>query len=149
MSDEIERDLRIYAGVACPYCGARIGERCTLDSGAPRGMPHAERLAAWRAAQAPVTRGRDNRDAKIVAAVACPMCEVAIGVWCVRHPGSTIEIPGTHPERREAWQAVRGVVVAPIAADGPPPPDHINSRQERKLGIKCACARCTARQASR
>jgi hypothetical protein len=141
----IERDLRIYASTACRYCGAPIGARCTLD-GRPRSMPHAERLADYRAAHPAPGRPLDARDQKVVAAVRCEVCEAPAGQRCVRYPGSAHEIPGTHPERREAWQAARGPVVEAESKWGPAPPDHISTRQEKRMGVKCACARCVKRR---
>lgn len=110
MTDEIERDRRVAAAVACPYCGAARGVPCALDGGRARTMPHAERLAAWRAQQALPSTARplDARDLKVVATVGCPFCEARKGDRCVRHPGSTIVVGACHPERREVWQAARG-----------------------------------------
>jgi hypothetical protein len=50
----------------------------------------------------------DYRDEKTVASVSCPYCLRAVGAWCVRRPGDTVEITSVHTERREAWQQVRG-----------------------------------------
>jgi hypothetical protein len=39
------RDLTLtqLSSVACPTCGAAVGERCLLHSGAPRSEPHVDR----------------------------------------------------------------------------------------------------------
>jgi len=34
------------SAVACPTCGAAVGERCELNSGAPRFAPHVDRKFA-------------------------------------------------------------------------------------------------------
>ena len=73
------------------------------------GMPHSERLAAWRArAGADVTaEARDSRERKVIAAVACSYCGAGRGSPCVRNPGSSITtLP--HPERKDAWKRARG-----------------------------------------
>ncbi|MHB8392428.1 MAG: zinc finger domain-containing protein [Vulcanimicrobiaceae bacterium] len=102
---DMERDARIIAAVLCPYCKAKTGDACRLDDGRSRSMPHSERLEAWRREHVEPFNGarrRNKREVRITDAVACPFCEVAKGVWCVRYPGSSIDIPGVHPERREA-----------------------------------------------
>ena len=108
-SDVDDRDRRIIATVACPFCGAPITQDCRHPSGAVRGMPHSERLAAWRArAGADVTaEARDSRERKVIAAVACSYCGAGRGSPCVRNPGSSITTP-PHPERKDAWKLARG-----------------------------------------
>jgi len=115
VTDIDERDRRIIAAVACPYCHAPIAAPCVMQCGIPRGMPHSERTEAWRARAATATVAyRDNRERTIVEAVPCPYCGVDVGIPCARYPGSPIVTP-PHRERRERWQETR----PPVAPENP------------------------------
>jgi hypothetical protein len=46
------REAKIRASVACPKCGARIGDHC--DGHGVHISTHAERRAAWQAVRGPV-----------------------------------------------------------------------------------------------
>jgi hypothetical protein len=141
MNNIDDRDLRIIATVACPYCGAATGLHCVLASGTVRGMPHAERTAAWRARGGTAMAAyRDNRERKIVDTVSCPYCEVGPGSPCVRSPGSLIVTP-PHPERRERWQEVRP---EPEPANAPTPCrtcGHGASKHGNRGCTNCDCAK--------
>lgn len=82
-----------------------------------------------------------HREERIVAAVACPLCEGKIGEPCVTDAASSERTLRAHQERRWAWEAQRGPV-APIAAATLCTCGHSASHHGSERAGQSGCDRC-------